>query len=82
MFEGQTHDPKVFILVLRQFHETPATDRGDLANAMADAIVSKRVDLAEVRQSLLDTGEHELMSTLDHLMELIEPYIIDGGAEE
>ncbi len=82
MFEGQVHDPNVFITVLRQFHDAPAVDRGDLANALSDAICAKRVDLAEVRQILLDTGHDELMDTLDRLLEIIEPYIIEGGAEE
>ena len=82
MFENQTHDPKVFVEALRQFHESDVSKRGELANTLSDAIVSKRVDLAEVRQVLLDTGEHELMDTLDRLLELIEPYIQEGGVDE
>ena len=82
MFEGQVHDPSVFVTVLRQFHEAPPEARGELANAMSDAICAKRVDLAEVRQLLLDTGRDDLMETLDRLLEMIEPYIIEGGVDE
>jgi len=82
MFEGQVQDPKVFIAVLREFHDAPAQNRGGLANAMSDAIITKRVDLAAVRQELLDTGAHELLDTLDRLIDLIEPYIEEGGVEE
>ena len=82
MFEGQVHDPQVFIAALREFHEAPAPQRGSLANAISDAIITKRVDLAAVRQELLDRGEHELMDTLNRLIDLIEPYIEEGGVEE
>ena len=82
MFEGQVQDPQVFIAALRQFHEAEPKERGQLANALSDAIITKRVDLAEVRQALLDTGEADLMDTLDRLLELIEPYIEEGGVEE
>ncbi len=82
MFEGQVHDPKLFIAVLREFHEAPAARRGELANAVADAIITKRVDLAAVRHELLDAGAHELMDTLDRLIDLIEPYIEEGGVDE
>ena len=82
MFEGQVQEPKVFIETLRAFHEAPADQRGQLANAMSDLIISKRVDLAAVRQALLDTGQADLMETLDRLIDLIEPYIEEGGVEE
>lgn len=82
MFEGQVHDPQVFIEALREFHEAPADQRGELANTISDAIITKRVDLAAVRQVLLDTGEHELMDTLNRLLDLIEPYIEEGGVDE
>ncbi len=82
MFEGQVHDPQVFIITLQAFHDAPATERGQLANAISDAIIGKRVDLAEVRHALLETGKHELMETLDRLLELIEPYIEEGGVDE
>ena len=82
MFEGQVHDPIVFIAALREFHEAEAQQRGHMANALADAIITKRVDLGAVRQTLLDTGEHDLMDTLDRLIDLIEPYIEEGGVEE
>lgn len=82
MFEGQVHDPKVFIAALREFHEAPPDRRGPMANAVSDAIITKRVDLAAVRQELLDTGEHELMDALDRLIDLIEPYIEEGGVDE
>ena len=82
MFEGQVQNPQVFIEALREFHAAPAQERGALANALSDAIITKRVDLAAVRQALLDGGEHELMDTLDRLLDLIEPYIEEGGVEE
>ena len=82
MFEGQVQDPRVFIEALREFHETDPEQRGELANALSDLIIGKRVDLAEVRLLLADTGEHELMDTLDRLVDLIEPYIEEGGVEE
>ena len=82
MFEGQVHDPGVFIAALREFHESDAAQRGGLANALSEAIITKRVDLAAVRQALLDTGAHELMDTLDRLVDLIEPYIEEGGVDE
>jgi len=82
MFEGQVHEPQVFIAALREFHGADAAHRGHLANALSEAIITKRVDLAAVRHALLDAGEHELMDTLDRLVELIEPYIEEGGVEE
>lgn len=82
MFEGQVQDPQIFIRALREFHETDPAGRGSIANALSDAIITKRVDLAAVRQVLLDGGEHELMDALDRLIDLIEPYIEEGGVEE
>ena len=82
MFEGQVHDPHVFINALKLYHSTDPERRGEIANMISEAIVTKRVDLAEVRQALLDNGEDALMDTLDRLLELIEPYIEEGGAEE
>ena len=82
MFENQTHDPQVFIAALRGYHDSDAEQRGSMANALSEAIITKRVDLAAVRQELLDAGEHELMDTLDRLLDLIEPYIEEGGVEE
>ena len=82
MFEGQVRDPQVFVEALREYHETEDEQRGELANALSELIIAKRVDLAAVRQLLLDTGEHELMDSLDRLVELIEPYIEEGGVEE
>ncbi|MBI4323216.1 MAG: hypothetical protein HY596_02960 [Candidatus Omnitrophica bacterium] len=82
MFEGQVHDPQLFIALLREFHDAGPEHRPALANTLSDAIVAKRVDLAAVRQVLLDTGEAELMETLDRFVDLIEPYIEEGGVEE
>ena len=82
MFEGQVQDPKVFVEALREYHAMDSEQRGELANVLSDLIISKRVDLAAVRQELLDTGEHELMDTLNRLIDLIEPYIEEGGVEE
>ncbi len=82
MFESNTRDPQIFVEALREFHETSERERGELANALSDLIITKRVDLAAVRQRLLDTGESELMNTLDRLIDLIEPYIEEGGVDE
>jgi len=82
MFEGQVHEPAVFIAALREYQTSGAEQRGRLANALSDAIITKRVDLAAVRQALLEADEHELMETLDRLLDLIEPYIEEGGVEE
>ena len=82
MFEGQVQDPRVFIASLREFHESEPARRGGLANVLSEAIITKRVDLAAVRQALLDAGEHELMDALSRLVDLIEPYIEEGGVEE
>ena len=82
MFEEQVHDPKVFIAALREYHESHPDQRGPMANALSEAIITKRVDLAAVRQELLDAGEPDLMDTLDRLIDLIEPYIEEGGVEE
>ena len=82
MFEGHVQDPKGFIQTLREFHEAPSSQQGPLANRMSDLIISKRVDLAAVRQELLDGGDAELLETLNRLIDLIEPYIEEGGVEE
>jgi hypothetical protein len=82
MFEGQVQEPTAFIEALRAYHESEPSRRGEMANALSEAIVAKRVDLAAVRQGLLDAGEHELMDALDRLLDLIEPYIEEGGVEE
>ena len=82
MFEGQVQEPKVFVETLRQFHEADASQRGHLANTLSELIIRKQVDLAEVRHVLLQTGAHELMDTLDRLLELIAPYIEEGGVDE
>ena len=82
MFESNVQDPKMFIAALRQFHDANGPERGELANALSDLIITKRVDLAEVRVALLDIGEHELLDALDRLVDLIEPYIEEGGVEE
>ncbi|MBI4354576.1 MAG: hypothetical protein HY595_05000 [Candidatus Omnitrophica bacterium] len=82
MFEGNVQEPSEFIETLRRYHEAPTDQRGELANTMSDAIIHKRVDLAEVRQALLDSGDAALMDTLERLLDLIEPYIEEGGVEE
>ena len=75
-------DPRVFIEGLRQYHHADTAEQGQLANALSELIIAKRVDLAAVRQQLLDMGEAGLMDTLDRLVDLIEPYIEEGGVEE
>ena len=80
--EGQVQDPQIFIEALREYHATEPQQRGELANVLSELIIAKRVDLGAVRQRLLDTGEHELMDVLDRLIDLIEPYIEEGGVEE
>ncbi len=82
MFDRQVHDPQLFIDALRQFHESDAQQRGQLANALADAIITKRVDLGEVRLRLHDAADQDLLHTLDALLDLIEPYIEEGGVDE
>lgn len=82
MFEGQVRDPRLFVEALRQFHEMHERDRGELANQLGDLIIQKRVDLAEVRQVLIDESEGALMATLDELLALIEPYLEEGGVDE
>jgi hypothetical protein len=82
MFENNVQEPSEFIETLRRYHDAPVDRRGELANAMSDAIIHKRVDLAEVRQALLDSGDAALMDTLDRLLDLIEPYIVEGGVDE
>jgi hypothetical protein len=82
MFEGNVQDPAVFVNALREFHGTEPAQRGAAANALSEAIIRKRVDLAEVRRLLLDQGEHDLLDSLNRLVDLIEPYIEEGGVEE
>jgi len=82
MFGPDVQDPRIFIEGLRQYHGTPESERGEIANALSELIITKRVDLGVVRSSLWDDGEHELLDALDRLIDLIEPYIEEGGAEE
>lgn len=82
MFEGQTQDPELFIKALRQYHETDESQRGEIANALSDLVISKRIDLAEVRQRLAERQESSLSATLQELLDLIEPYIEEGGVDE
>jgi hypothetical protein len=82
MFEEHIHEPQRFIIALREFHEASSDQRATLANTLSDLIITKRVDLSAVRQTLLDAEEHELMDTLDRLLDLIEPYIEEGGVDE
>ncbi|PIQ84061.1 MAG: hypothetical protein COV75_04285 [Candidatus Omnitrophica bacterium CG11_big_fil_rev_8_21_14_0_20_63_9] len=72
----------MFIEALREFQATDASRRGELANALSDMIIAKRVDLAQVRQLLLDEGEQGLLDELNQLIDLIEPYIEEGGVDE
>ena len=51
----------MFIEALREFHEASVEQRGKLASTLSDAIISKRVDLAAVRQELVEAGERELL---------------------
>ena len=82
MFESNVQEPRVFIQALRQFHDTEPARRGELADALSEAIIRKRVDLGAVRQELVAGGANELLDTLDRLIDLIEPYIEEGGVEE
>ena len=82
MFEDNTQDPKVFVASLREFHEAEPKSRGHLANALSELIIRKRVDLAEVRHLLIEDGSADLLDTLDRLLDLIEPYIEEGGVDE
>lgn len=82
MFESNTHEPEVFIGALRQYREADGAEKGELANALSEMIIRKRVDLAQVRLRLLDAGDGELLDTLDRLIDLIEPYLSEGGVDE
>ena len=82
MPKGPVQDPAVFVGDLRRYHESAAVEQGKLANELAELIISKRVDLAAVRQLLLDGGHADLMDALNRLVDLIEPYIEEGGVEE
>ena len=81
MFESNLLEPEQFILKLQVFHETREQNKGHLANELSDSIIQKRVDLAAVRLVLLDSGRAALLKTLDRLVDLIEPYIVEGGVE-
>ena len=65
-----------------EFSESPADARGAVANQLSDVMLKKQVDLAQVRRALLDEGAHELLDTLDRLMDLIEPYLTEGSEGE
>ncbi len=82
MFENELQAPEVFIQTLQEYHETEEGARGRLANQMSDVIIAKRVDLAAVRHALLDSGRAELLDELKRLVDLIEPYIEEGGLGE
>ena len=82
MFEANTHNPELFIAALQQYHEAEGPEKGELANTLSELIIRKRVDLAQVRLRLLDTGEAKLIDTMDRLIDLIEPYIEEGGVDE
>jgi hypothetical protein len=79
---GHLHDPDAFIEVLREFRAAAPERRGPLADRMTDAIVTKHVDLAVVRHTLMAGEAQELLDTLEALMDLIEPYLEEGSAEE
>ena len=80
--QPDVEDPRLFVERLRAFQSASGDERGTIANILSDLIITKRVDLAAVRQQLLDTGQADLMDTLDRLIDLIEPYIEEGGVEE
>lgn len=82
MFEANTHDPELFIASLQQYHDAQGPEKGELADTLSELIVRKRVDLAQVRLRLLDAGEALLIDTLDRLIDLIEPYLEEGGVDE
>ena len=82
MPKGPVQDPAVFVTDLRRYHESAKQEQGKLANELSELIISKRVDLAAVRQLLLDGGHADLMDTLNRLVDLIEPYIEEGGVEQ
>lgn len=82
MFEANIQNPEIFIAALQQYHDAEGAERGEIANALSELIIRKRVDLAQVRLHLLDAGEATLIDTLDRLIDLIEPYIEEGGVDE
>ncbi len=80
--QPDVQSPDEFIRRLRTFQEAADDARGTIANQLSEKIIGKQVDLAAVRQQLLDSGQADLMDTLDRLIDLIEPYIEEGGVEE
>ena len=82
MFEANTHNPELFIAALKQYQDAEGPEKGQIADALSELIIRKRIDLAQVRLRLLDAGEATLIDTLDRLIDLIEPYIEEGGVDE
>ena len=82
MFEANTHNPELFIAALQQYHDAEGPEKGQIADALSELIIRKRIDLAQVRLRLLDAGDATLVDTLDRLIDLIEPYIEEGGVDE
>ena len=82
MFDCGMHEPQAFVEHLEAYRISALKEQSQLANKLSDAIIGKRVDLSVVRQILLDNGRQDLMETLDHLLEVIEPYIEEGGVHE
>ena len=76
------YEPAAFIDALRAYAAAPAAQRGAFANALSDAMISKRVNLAAVRQQLDEGGERELLDALDQLQDIIEPYLLEEGVDE
>jgi hypothetical protein len=72
----------LFIETLRAYHESDGEQRGELASALANAIITKQVDVEALREELRGTGEQELADTLDRLLDLIEPDREEDGSNE
>jgi hypothetical protein len=75
-------DTQAFINVLRQYQESGPDKRSELANIISDAIIAKRVNLASIRQELLESSEFDLVDALEGFLELLGPYIEEGKDEE
>jgi len=82
MDDAGVQEPEAFIAVLRRFHTAEGAQQGALADTLSEWIIRKRVDLAQVRLALMDQRAEELLGALDALLDLIEPYIEEGGVDE
>jgi hypothetical protein len=82
MKDARFQSPEAFIETLRQYQSSDENARAALANVLADSVLSNRVNLSQVRQELFQSGQSDLMDTLDGLLEIISPYLQEDGTAE